>query len=187
MRTEDFRGYHNFAPDIGGGSNSAKYISGEEIRRVLSPDEVVRVVIPIGNIHGIQRKDEYGNMRMRRIQKAIDERGDQFLKENPPLTCIIPDNDRTIVVSIDGHHRIRGSGSEGYYTVPCEVVNLHTLAEAIKRVDGSEISSADLQKQIEQDIITAQQSFKSMPENKQPQALPRSMTLMDLTKNFQTF
>jgi hypothetical protein len=209
---KEFGNYQNFAMDTGGGisgmtstgvmdqpsivasdasTNKAprgkSYISVEEIKQAVAPEQIVRAVVPLRNIHGTQRKEEYGNMRMKRVRKAVREGGVNFLEDNPPFLCGIPDERGLTLAAIDGHHRARGSGAEGIHMVPSEVIDIGLLTEVVNRRDGTSYTTQDLVEGIQANISDAQRSFRQIPDEKQPQPILGIRTVQELSQNYATF
>jgi len=107
--------------------------------------EITVAQVPHNFFLGVQRVDEYSRKKEEGVRKLFKEKGSEFLKQWPVVTCALPlthcspeldfyDNpsaDYNIVL-LDGHHRVRYAPIFGIDVVPAIILTLTQTANAYK-------------------------------------------------------
>lgn len=148
----------------------------------------IRIMIPRYYLHGTQKQEEYDNKKRRAVETQFQKCGITCLEENPAIVCAVPIiKDQMLPAIIDGHHKSRYSTNFGIHLVPSLVFSPDALTEIYRREGVEPSDKAVLIEKIQQNVAEAIDSFKHMPDYKQPRLIPKVTKPSDLLKYFPAF
>lgn len=132
--------------------------------------EPFRLVIPRRLLWGSQPQDHYCHSSRREISRRLAQSGIEFLKENPPIVFAQEQHSLTRLVIYDGHHRTRLAPKFGIHDIPCTVYTLQQLYENNKQLYPNDFkcSLTDFIESLNRRVIWTLESFRHLPDNKQP-------------------
>lgn len=158
---------------------------GINLKEVIG-DRGVRLLIPRAFLFGRQNPQEYDNTKRRQIEKALENNKEGFLRENPVIICAVFLESELLLAIIDGHHRNRYAGLYRTDLLPCIVCTPDVMVEVIN-------SHKPEDKKITQEVFIQQliretaEALATLPENKQPKALPNISNIDELKMRFGSF
>ena len=171
-------------------SSNSIYI-GEDVLKKIITVETPHLLIPRINLFGTQTATEYSSNKRRLVESALTKQGINFLTEHPILTCAVTKPEETALYIIDGHHRARYSGRFRIFNIPCLVITLSELAQALiqDQQDVSEniLTEENLLSKLITDSAEAIISFSKLREDKYPRVIRGISTLQELITKFQSF
>jgi len=91
-------------------------------------------------LYGTQTINEYDHTRLQRVKRNV-KINPNFYIDNPIILCLLPDNNETTVVIIDGHHRVRSAPKFDIVHIPALIYTL----EAISQIKGRPVESLEME------------------------------------------
>lgn len=164
---------------------------------LLYPDELgmkeitrgigTRMIIPNAYLFPRQSAGEYGQRKRQQIEAEF-KRNPHYLADNPIIATALEYENSTIVVIIDGHHRVRYGPKYGIREIPSIVLSMEELVYVLNmgEVRNNPVTLKSVKGKIEREILAAQESFtrRGMSDSKLPMAVPSRKNIPELLTFF---
>lgn len=186
------------SPDNNNGKNDHKLDTAckySDFLGVVDQNELVnlgRVLkVPRYALFGRQETREYDRSKTKLVTQRLDKCGLTCLEMNPPVVCALFSPDKTELVIIDGHHRVRTSGRyHDMNIIPARVATRGELLDFLWEHKIYQYYSGEmLERQLRRETIEAIVSFEraGMPEIKIPRPIYGVSNMDELSAFCQTF
>lgn len=145
----------------------------------------VKAAIPIHFLWGIQRCDEFCAKKTRKVAKAYQTKGTEFLKKNPVLAGLVPIENGSMIAIINGHHRVREAPNHHIYCVPSQILAVSLLSEYFEYPEEEFIT--DIKEWSSQALYDFDRKIRATGKSiQQPLVLPGIHSISDLEKYVDT-
>lgn len=91
-------------------------------------NQAIHATVPISYLWGIQRCDEYCTKKTKNVARGLKENGLHFLEEHPVLAGLVSIENGSIIIIINGHHRVREAPNHNIVSVPTQILSSALLA-----------------------------------------------------------
>ncbi len=156
---------------------------------LVGSDQPLKLVIPRSFLWGSQPREHYCHSSRRRVCQQLKQFGTEFLIQNPPIVFAQAESNCSRIVIFDGHHRVRNAPRFGITKIPCLVYDPKQLFDHNKKNYPEEFTS-DMNTflgVLEKRITWTLESFRNLPDNKQPSFITGIHSINQLKERFPSF